>query len=66
MRTLITDDARLTIYAGANQGELFDLSRDPMEMNNCYGQADFTTLESIMMPQLAHTMVAHCSIERVA
>ncbi|HMA80427.1 MAG TPA: sulfatase/phosphatase domain-containing protein, partial [Candidatus Binatia bacterium] len=35
-RSLITTDARLTLYEGVEWGELYDLSRDPDEMNNLW------------------------------
>ena len=34
MRTLLTGDARLSIYRGTNHGELFDLTDDPDELTN--------------------------------
>lgn len=34
MRTLVTDDARFTLYHGSEQGELFDLCSDPAELDN--------------------------------
>ena len=33
-RSLITEEARLTLYEGVEWGELYDLARDPQEMNN--------------------------------
>lgn len=35
-RSLITADARLTLYEGVDWGELYDLSHDPNEMNNLW------------------------------
>ena len=32
MRTLLTSDARLSVYDGAERGELFDLVEDPDEV----------------------------------
>ena len=34
MRTLVTEDARLTLYQGYEGAELFDLHNDPEELNN--------------------------------
>jgi len=36
MRTLITQDGRLTLYSGSEQGELFDSRNDPLELENQY------------------------------
>jgi arylsulfatase A-like enzyme len=38
MRTLLTADARLSIYRGTDQGELFDLDDDPDELINRFAE----------------------------
>ena len=35
-RSLITDNARLTLYEGVEWGELYDLTGDPYELNNLW------------------------------
>ena len=35
-RSLITEDSRLTLYEGVDWGELYDLAKDPHEMNNLW------------------------------
>jgi hypothetical protein len=35
-RSLITEDHRLTIYEGAEWGELYDFRQDPDESNNLW------------------------------
>ncbi|MEM7116397.1 MAG: sulfatase-like hydrolase/transferase [Chloroflexota bacterium] len=64
MRTLITRDARLTVYSGAKQGELFDWSVDPAELENLYNQTSHTILQSQLMTQLVHMLVENRPIER--
>jgi arylsulfatase A-like enzyme len=48
MRTLIAEEARLTIYRGSAEGELFDLERDPSEMSNLYDKAAGRALRAEM------------------
>ncbi len=35
-RSLITEESRLTLYEGVDWGELYDLAKDPHEMNNLW------------------------------
>jgi hypothetical protein len=35
-RTLITENERMTLYEGADWGELYDFTSDPNEMNNLW------------------------------
>ena len=39
MRTIVTSTHRLTVYAGADCGELYDLVDDPLETHNLYAEA---------------------------
>jgi arylsulfatase A-like enzyme len=36
LRTLVTDRYKLTVYAGQNYGEMFDLKEDPDELHNLW------------------------------
>ena len=40
MRTLVTQSARLTRYAGSDAGELFHLADDPLEMDNLFARGE--------------------------
>ncbi len=59
LRTLVTEDARLTIYEGFDHGELFDLKNDPDEMNNLFAKAEGRQLRAEMMEKLVYTMMAY-------
>ncbi len=59
LRTLITDEARLTIYEGFEHGELFDLQADAGEMNNLFGKLDGQQLQAKMMEKLAYTLMSY-------
>ncbi|MBT6276863.1 MAG: sulfatase-like hydrolase/transferase, partial [Chromatiales bacterium] len=59
MRSLLTPDARLSIYAGLEHGELFDRRADPSEMNNLFGRSEGAKLQADMMAQLAKSMMMH-------
>lgn len=56
MRTAITKQARYTRYMDADMGELFDLSDDPDELNNRFGEDG--ALETAMAEQLINLMTA--------
>ena len=57
MRTLVTDEARITLYRGETDGELFDLQRDPEELHNLWSQRDARTLRAEMTERLAHRLM---------
>ncbi|MEM7015736.1 MAG: sulfatase-like hydrolase/transferase [Pseudomonadota bacterium] len=54
MRTLITEEARLTIYQGYDGIELFDLKNDPHEMENVSNHA---TLRAEMMERMTRALM---------
>lgn len=58
MRTLVTDRARLTTYRGLDEGELFDLDGDPLEMHNLFGDSAARALRCEMAELLATEMAA--------
>ncbi len=64
IRTLITEDTRLTVYRGAPHGELFNLDEDPTEMQNLFGQAEASALQAEMTHRLVNTMIDHRNIVR--
>jgi len=58
-RTLLTEQYRLTIYDGAEWGELYDLHADPYELVNLWGQTDTALLQADLVQQLAYLMLHH-------
>ncbi len=64
LRTLVTETARLTVYHGLEQGELFDLVNDPLETNNLFDQPQGQPLKIEMMTQLLQQMMAHRDLSR--
>lgn len=64
MRTIVTDEARLTRYAGSPSGELFDLRDDPDELHNLDGDAGAAGLRSRAMERLADSMSEHADQDR--
>ncbi len=59
LRTLVTEDARLTIYIGSEHGELYDLTNDPGEINNLFAKPEGKELRATMMEKLAYSMLEH-------
>lgn len=59
MRTLVTEDARLTLYQGAEQGELFDLENDPGELSNRFAEPTARERRAELTEQLARRMMAY-------
>lgn len=65
IRTLITDDARLTRYGGTEEGELFDLAGDPDEVENLHVASNRTGLRAHMSDGLIDAMITNRNIERI-
>jgi arylsulfatase A-like enzyme len=59
MRTLITEEARFTVYRSSDEGELFDLEQDPDEMRNLYAEASGKALRSEMAERLARVQMQY-------
>jgi len=57
MRTLVTEDARLTLYQGTQDGELFDLARDPDERDNLYAASAARDQRAALTEQLARRLM---------
>ncbi len=57
IRTLITDDGRLTVYHGQGTGELYDHAADPDELHNCFGDPAAAAFQARMTEQLAYELV---------
>ncbi|WP_034273717.1 sulfatase family protein [Haloechinothrix halophila] len=59
MRSLVTEHARLTTYAGHDDGELFDHDADPLEMRNRWHHDRSRGLRADLTDLLVQTMLAH-------
>lgn len=57
-RSLITQTHRLTLYEGAEWGELYDLESDPDEMRNLWYDAGTAGRRAELMERLARGMMA--------
>lgn len=59
MRTIVTDEGRLTRYMGAEFGELFSAGEDPHELHNRYAQPGGRALQDKLSEQLFQQMLCH-------
>lgn len=59
MRTLLSKQYRLSVYEGTDQGELYDLENDPMELHNLWSSAEHLLLKAKLLQALVTTMIAH-------
>ena len=57
VRSLMTDDFRLTLYKGQPWGELYDLLNDPDETYNRWDDPDFANVKAKLITRLAHEMM---------
>lgn len=59
LRILPADKARLTIYGGIENAELYDLENDPNELDNLFDKPEGQRLRVEMMERLARTMLEY-------
>jgi len=55
-RTLVTASHRLTLYLGADWGELYDLNADPLERHNLWEQEP--VLRGALLERMVQKMMA--------
>ena len=58
VRTLITDQHRLSIYKGVQWGELYDTERDPSESENLWDDASHQSLRLSLFERMSQEMMA--------
>jgi len=59
MRSLITEEGRITLYDGSGHGELFDWREDPDERNNLFANQAAAGFRAEMMERLGRSMMQH-------
>jgi arylsulfatase A-like enzyme len=59
LRTLVTGKWRLTIYANATWGELYDLEADPHECTNLWDDETHAAVRADLMAELIRQMTRH-------
>jgi hypothetical protein len=64
MRTIITDEGRLTRYLHAEFGEVFATGSDPQELDNRYAQPGGRPLQERLSEQLFQQMLSHIDHSR--
>jgi arylsulfatase A-like enzyme len=57
VRTLVTDRHRLSLYAGTEFGELYDLVHDPLELENLWAQPGTATLRAALTERLTREVI---------
>jgi len=57
VRSLITQDWRLSMYRDQDWGELYDLNNDPDETNNLWNDARFMEIRFKLTERLAHHLM---------
>lgn len=57
LRTLVTDRYKITVYRGADYGELFDLEADPDELHNCWDDPAYATIKSDLLLQFVQAEI---------
>ena len=56
VKSVVNDRYRLTVYAGEDWGELYDLIKDPNETNNLWDDADHASIKADLSINLNHLL----------
>lgn len=59
VRTVVTERYRLSVYDGADWGELYDLAADPHELNNLWSDSASLVTRASLLEALSRTMIEH-------
>lgn len=59
MRTLVSSAYRLSVYEGADWGELYHLEVDPHELDNCWDKLDYQAVKTTLLQALVTTMISY-------
>lgn len=59
LRTLFTDQWRLTVYRGEEWGELYDIQNDPEETRNLWDSPDHAQIRAALCDQLIDEMLVN-------
>jgi len=57
VRTFVTEKYKLTLYAGKEYGDLFDLEKDPFERENHWDDPEYLPVKQKMTAKLADAMI---------
>jgi len=57
LRTLITPDWKITVYAGQSYGELYDRRKDPGEFENLWDSPEHRDVKQALMERLMHALI---------
>jgi arylsulfatase A-like enzyme len=57
IRTLITDQHKLTVYSDEDYGELFDLDADPEELHNRWNDTEYADVKNRLYRELVNELV---------
>ena len=57
VRSLITDEYRLTIYKNETFGELYDLKSDPFETTNLFEKSQYRNIRNELTERLVNQMM---------
>jgi arylsulfatase A-like enzyme len=61
LRTLITDDWRLSIYED-DIAEMYDLKNDPDEINNLWGEPDYIETQADLLTRMTRELIHYTDL----
>ncbi|MDG2034570.1 MAG: DUF4976 domain-containing protein, partial [Rhodospirillales bacterium] len=62
LKTLVTEDWRVSLYDGSDLAEMYDLRSDPHEMNNLWNDTDHIAVQAALMERMAREMIHYTDL----
>ena len=62
LKTLVTEDWRVSLYDGCDLAEMYDLRSDPHEMNNLWNDTDHIAVQAALMERMAREMIHYTDL----
>ncbi len=57
VRTVVTDDYKLSVFMGRTDGVLFDRKKDPEERTNVWNDPDYAAIKGMMMEKMSQALM---------
>ena len=62
LKTLVTEDWRVSLYDGSDLAEMYNLRNDPHEMRNLWNNPDYIAVQADLMERMAREMIYYTDL----
>ncbi len=62
VKSLVTEDWRVSLYDGSDLAEMYNLKNDPFEMNNLWNDSDHVAVQAELMERMARELIYYTDL----